>query len=122
MKSKNIPLKELRVYKESHAVGQEIWELVSKWNFFDRNTLGKQMLRAADSISLNISEGYGRYFYKENKQFCYYSRGSLFETAECLIKANERGLIGGDEFKRISKSLIKLKIRLNNYISSIGKN
>ncbi|MEJ5995551.1 four helix bundle protein [Pedobacter sp. Du54] len=45
------------------------------WDFCAKDTIGKQICRAADSISANIAEGYGRFHYKENKNFCYYSRG-----------------------------------------------
>ncbi|MGQ9799185.1 MAG: four helix bundle protein [Ignavibacterium sp.] len=48
--------------------------------FFTKDVVGKQLIKAADSVAENLSEGFGRYFYKENKQFCYHSRGSLFET------------------------------------------
>ncbi len=117
---KSLPLKDLEVYKAAHVIGKEVWEIVSVWNFFNKDTLGKQFVRAADSISFNICEGYGRYHYKENKNFCYYSRGSLFETAECLIKAKERDLIPECDYKRIAGDVKKLQSRLNNYIDSIG--
>jgi len=119
-KSKTLPLKEIEVYQEAHEIGKEVCKIVSGWNYFHTNTLGKQFLRAADSISLNISEGYGRFYYKENKQFCYYARGSLFESAECLIKAKERKLVDDNLFQKLSSDLKQLQIRLNNYIASIG--
>jgi four helix bundle protein len=120
MRKQSLPLKELTVYKEAHAIGLSVWEIVNTWNYFNTETLGKQFVRAADSISLNISEGYGRYHYKENKQFCYYSRGSLFETAECLIKAKERNLLNEEQYTKLSTSLKQLRYKLNRYIASIG--
>jgi four helix bundle protein len=50
----------------------------------------EQLIKAIDSVAANLSEGFGRYFYKENRQFCYYSRGSLFETKTWLRKAFNR--------------------------------
>ena len=120
MAKKTIPLKDLEVYKSAHEIGKLVWKLVEKWNYFPKDTLGKQLVRAADSISINIAEGYGRYHFKENKQFCFYSRGSLFETAECIIKANERNLIPEIDYENITKKLMKLRSKLNNYIKSIG--
>ena len=73
------------------------WDIVNTWDFFNKDTLGKQSVRAADSMSLNIAEGYGRYFYKENKNFNYYSRGSAFECTSCLRKAVKRNLIAEEE-------------------------
>ncbi|MBK6633361.1 MAG: four helix bundle protein [Chitinophagaceae bacterium] len=69
--------------------------------FLIKRRLGDQYLRAADSISLNISEGYGRYHYKENKNFCWYARGSLFETKSANQKAFNRKLITPEEFNSL---------------------
>jgi four helix bundle protein len=65
-------------------VAEKIWEIVICWNYFEKDTAGKQLIKAVDSVAAKLSEGFGRYFYKENKQFCYYSRGSLFETKTWL--------------------------------------
>jgi len=64
-----------------------------KWDFFAKDTIGKQFVKLTDSIAANISEGFGRFFYKENRQFGYYARGSLFETTTWLTKAHNRKLI-----------------------------
>lgn len=70
-----IRLIDLEVYKLALVIGEKVWGIVDKWDHFNKDTLGKQFVRAADSIALNIAEGYGRFFYKENKNFNYYSRG-----------------------------------------------
>lgn len=84
-------LDELQVYNLSLELGEKIWKLIINWDSFSKNTIGKQIVRSADSISANISEGFCRYHFKENKQFCYYARGSLFET-----KTKERKLLNGE--------------------------
>jgi four helix bundle protein len=117
---KTIPLKDLDVYKLSHEIGRCVSKIIEPWSFFHKNTLGNQFLRAADSIALNICEGYGRFHYRENKLFCYYSRGSLFETSECLVKAFERDLVSKSDYILMCSKLKLLKFRLNNYINSIG--
>jgi len=83
-------LEELQVYRLSMEIAEKIWTIIFNWNYFDKETLGKQLIKAADSVAANLSEGFGRYFYKENRQFCYYSRGSLFETKTWLRKAFNR--------------------------------
>lgn len=90
-------------------------------NYFEKDTIGKQFVRAADSIAANLSEGFGRYFYKENKQFCYYSRGSLYETKTWLSKAKNRSLIGDEQFKEFNDVCDLIRKKLNGYINSIGK-
>ena len=75
-----ILLEELKVYQLAMNIGEQVFDITVKWDLFNKKRLSDQYLRAADSIALNISEGYGRFHYKENKNFCWYARGSLFET------------------------------------------
>jgi len=72
-------------------------------------------------VAANLSEGDGRFFYKENKQFCYFSRGSLYETKTWLRKSHNRNLVNDKDSHSIQKELEKIAIKLNNYIKSIGK-
>ncbi|MGB4291487.1 MAG: four helix bundle protein, partial [Bacteroidales bacterium] len=78
-------------------------------------------VRAADSIAANLSEGFGRYHYRENINFGYYSRGSLYETKTWLIKAHNRQLLKAEDFDTFQKMIDDIGIKLNNYIKSIGK-
>jgi four helix bundle protein len=114
-------LEEIRVYNLALDLAEKVREIVSKWNYFAKDTIGKQLIRAVDSVAANISEGYGRYYYKENKQFCYYSRGSLYETKTWLEKAHNRNLIEDETFSVFLKNIETIGIKLNNYINSIGK-
>ena len=45
----------------------------------------QNLRRAARSTTRNIAEGFGRFHFKENIQFCRISRGSLFEIQDDLI-------------------------------------
>ncbi len=114
-------LDELIVYQLSMLMAEEIWDIVMKWDYFTKDAIGKQLIRAADSIAANLSEGFGRFFYKEERQFCYYSRGSLYETKTWLTKASNRGLINSDDFEKFKKEINNIGVKLNNYIKSIGK-
>jgi four helix bundle protein len=83
--------------------------------------LGKQLVRATDSIAVNLSEGFGRFHYKEAKNFDYYSRGSLYEAKTWLTKANNRNLLNNDQFKEFTENINLIGKMLNKYISSIGQ-
>ncbi|MFN5324013.1 MAG: four helix bundle protein [Bacteroidota bacterium] len=76
----------------ANEMGDNVWNLVEGWGWFAKETLGRQIVRSADSISFNICEGYGRYYYKEKKLFYYYARGSLYEMQEGLRKALNKPL------------------------------
>ena len=116
-----IKLIDLEVYKVALLIGEKVWEVVNHWDHFNKDTLGKQFVRASDSMSLNIAEGYGRYFYKENKNFNYYSRGSAFESTTCLKKALERRLITEEENKTLRNLFASYFKLVNAYIKSIGQ-
>lgn len=113
-------LEELKVYQLAMNIGEKVWDIVSKWDYFVKDTVGKQLVKSVDSIAANISEGYGRFHYKENKQFCYYSRGSLYETKTWLKKAHDRRLIVDNDFQSLEKDIETIAYKLNNYIKSIG--
>jgi four helix bundle protein len=115
-------LDDLKVYKLAMALAEKIWIIVQKWNTFERLTVGKQWVDAADSVGANISESFGRYYFKDARLFLYYSRGSLSETKTWTTKAHNRNLITDEEYLDLSDASRDLWVRLNNYINSLGKN
>lgn len=114
-------IEELNVYRLSMDLGEDVWGVVSDWKYFEKDTVGKQLVRAADSIAANLSEGFGRYHYKEAKHFYYYSRGSLFETKTWITKAYNRKLITDIKYNKFRKEIKNISIKLNNFIKSVGK-
>lgn len=118
--AKGLKLEELEVYKVSMEIGEIVWQVVLKWEYFERKTLGAQFVDAADSIALNVSEGYGRFHYKENKNFCYYSRGSAKETLTVTEKAKSRNLITEEQYLLLIEKLNLYFRLIFGYINSIG--
>ena len=80
-----------------------------------------QVADAVDSIRANISEGFRRYHYQENKHFCYFARGSLFGTITWIQKAMNRKIISEDTWNKLIEELNILYYKLNAYIKLIGK-
>jgi four helix bundle protein len=113
-------LEELQVYQLSMKLGEDVWAIVIKWDYFPKDTIGKQLIRAVDSIAANLSEGFGRYHFNEAKHFGYYSRGSLYESKTWLQKAFNRKLVTEIEYNSFIKEIDNIGVRLNNYINSIG--
>lgn len=70
----------LRIYKLAEALADQVWDIVIEWNGFNRNTVGSQLVRAADSVGANIAEGVGRWGLQDQKRFMYIARASLNET------------------------------------------
>ena len=48
-------LEELNVYNKAMEIGEEIWAIVVKWDYFAKDTMGKQLVRAIDSVAANLS-------------------------------------------------------------------
>ena len=114
-------LEKLEVYQISMALSERIWDIVKPWSFFEKDTIGKQLIRAADSVSANISEGYGRFHFNDSKNFLFYARGSLYETKTWLNKARTRNLIRQDDYCDLEQQCTRLAVKLNNFIKVIGK-
>ena len=70
----------LRVYQLAEELADRVWEIVLGWNIFARDTVGKQLVKAAASIGANIAEGTGRGTFVDNRRFVRIARGSLNET------------------------------------------
>jgi len=114
-------LEELRVYSLSMEIAENIWLIVKEWDYFTKDTIGKQLIRAVDSIAANLSEGYGRYHYREKINFSYYSRGSLYETKTWLKKAHNRNLLNDENYGLFVDTIDDIGVKLNNYIKSTSK-
>jgi four helix bundle protein len=113
-------LEKLEVYQLSETFSDIIWGIVNGWDNFRKDTIGKQIVRSADSISANIAEGYGRYYYKESKQFFFYSRGSLQETKSWLSKCKRRKIIEPPKAEELLNEAEKILAKLNGYIKFIA--
>lgn len=77
----------LRVYQMAEELADRIWEVVVCWDNFSKDTVGKQMVRSADSIGANLAEGEGRGSYQDNRRFVKIARGSLQETQHWLRRS-----------------------------------
>ncbi len=115
-----LKVEDLEIYQMAEDLSDQIWELYIGLDYFARDTVGKQLVRATDSISANIAEGHGRYHFNDRLRFCYYARGSLFESRSWLFKAIRRKLIKGS-IEEIIEIIEILPKRLNAYIGSIKK-
>ncbi len=113
-------LEKLDVYNIAEAFSDEIWNIVMVWKYFEKDTIGKQLVRSADSISANIAEGYGRYFYKESNQFYFYARGSVQETKSWLSKCIRRNIIEVEKCKVLIALVDKILAMLNAFIKFVA--
>ena len=114
-----LKLEDLEIYKLALDIGEIVWKMVEKWEYNHRRHPGRQYTEAADSMAANISEGHGRFFYKEKKVFCYYARGSLMETKTWSYKSCRRNLMTREEYMNLYEKLNTLLHKLNRYIKTL---
>jgi four helix bundle protein len=112
------PLEEIEVYVMAEEIADKWWEIVSRWSPFAQDTVGKQLIRAVDSIGANIAESYGRYHFGEKINFLYYARGSLYESRFFVRRARKRNLVTEAQFNEMMNDLQTLAPKLNAYINS----
>ena len=110
----------LRVYQLSEEISDLVWEIVVKWKRLAQDTVGKQLIKSADSIGANIAEGTGRGSYADNRRFARIARGSLFEVKHWLRRAYRRDLLTEDEISKLQSLINELTPKLSAYIRSIG--
>ncbi len=112
-------LEDLRILQNSEQVADSIWKLVLAWDDFARETIGKQLVRAVDSIGANVAESYGRFHFGEKRQFLYYGRGSLFEAKYWINRCYARQLISETQLKDYAKQLNNIGRQINNFANSL---
>lgn len=117
----NTSFENLKVYQMSEVLADNIWDIVIQWDSFARDTIGKQAVRAADSIGANIAEGTGKGSFQDNRRFVKVARGSLYETRHWLRRAYKRNLLTDEQISELKPIISNLAPMLNGYLRSIGK-
>lgn len=111
-----LELNDISAYKKALALSNYVWEIVIKWDYFVKNTVGMQFVTAVDSISANIAEGFGRYGKKDKVKFYYYSFGSIKEGLDWNEKSKVRKLLNLEQYAHILKELQNLPIEIHQLI------
>ena len=111
----------LQVYKLAEELADRIWDVVLKWDYLAKDTIGKQMIRSADSIGANIAEGTGRGTLEDNRRFIRMARGSLYETQHWLRRAYKRSLLSKHQITLLKPIIGELSPKLNAYFRSVNR-
>ena len=112
---------ELEVWKSSRILRNDIWKLTRQFPKEELYRLSDQLIRASRSVPANIAEGFGRFHFQENIQFCRQARGSLFEILEHLSCAFDIETINQEDYDNIRLQTLNCIKILNGYIAYLKK-
>ena len=120
-KQKTSTFEDLVVWQRSRGLREKVSALVRDFPKHDQFRLVDQMIRASRSVTANIAEGYGRYHYQENIQFCRQARGSLYELLDHFTVALDEEYISRKEFEEFQAEIFDLVKLLNGYVKYLKK-
>lgn len=110
---------DLIVWQKSHQLMLDVYKFTDILPKEEKYNRVSQMKRSSSSSPANIAEGFGRYHYQENIQFCRQARGSLEETINHIIAAKDLEQAPKAECDLLLKQCEEIRILLNGYIKSI---
>lgn len=114
-------LSDLESWKSARQLRISISELVKNYPADEKLRLKDQIIRSSKSVPANIAEGYGRFHYQENIQFCRIARGSLYETFEHLMCAKDENYISEEQFQTLNNQILECLKILNGYVQYLKK-
>jgi four helix bundle protein len=113
--------KELRVWQEARKLRAAVYRITRSFPKEEAYGLVSQMRRAAVSVTANLAEGYGRFSYQENVQFCRQSRASIYELRDHFTSALDAAYVSSDQYDELESQAMHVVRLVNGYIRSTLK-
>lgn len=111
----------MECWKKGTDLRRAVSRTIKSFPNLEKFELTSQMRRASRSITHNIAEGYGRFHYKENAQFCRAARGSAYELLDQILVAFDEEYIVKEEYEELRSMIIDCLKILNGYINYLIK-
>jgi four helix bundle protein len=112
---------DLECWKEARRLRRDISEFCKRLPPDEKYDLASQIRRSSRSVGANIAEGYGRYHFQENIQFCRHARGSRTETLDHLIVAYDENYLSEDVLQKFRQDIERCHRLLNGYIRYLNR-
>jgi len=109
----------LDVYQVAKLLADRIWDVVRGWGAYDRDTVGAELQRAADTIPKYISEGVGWGDASTNRKCVKNARSALFEVRHWMGKAGRRDLFSEPEAGELKIMVDILGEKLKLYLEAL---
>ena len=107
---------DLDVYKKAREFRKRMYAAARKLPDFEKYELGRQIRRAAVSLTNNIAEGHGRYHYLDEIKFQLQSRGSLAELLDDLNVCQDEDYLPTTEIVELKERAKEVQRLINGYI------
>jgi four helix bundle protein len=114
-------LEDFELYRIAREYRRKVYRLTRELPDKEKYVLDPQMRRAALSISNNIAEGHGRWFYLDNARFCRFARGSLEEVIDDLNTCLDEEYFSNDRLTELKIEAASLIKRINSYIGYLKR-
>jgi four helix bundle protein len=121
MKQTNRDFTELIVWQRARDLKNRVEALVKVFPAEEKYRLSDQLIRAVRAINSNLSEGHGRFSYRDQIHFCIMARGSLSETYNHLIDAKDAGYISCETIEILKSNITEVERLLNGYITYLRR-
>ncbi|MFH1321451.1 MAG: four helix bundle protein [Bacteroidota bacterium] len=119
MEKKYLQLNDIDAYRRAFNLSNYVWDIVIKWDWFAKKHVGGHFVEAVDSISANISEGFGRYHKKDKIKFYRYSQGSLEETSDWNEKSKVMGLLTKEQYDLVFVA-VRVFFSSGRFLAALG--
>ncbi len=112
--------REMPVWQKAMELSVQVFKLSCVLPRSEDYGLTSQLRRAANSVSANIAEGFGRNTNKDKNNFYIISHGSAFETQNHLIYGIEIGYFEKNIVEQFLANYDELIYELNKLLKSLG--
>jgi len=112
---------DLNVWRVARKLRSEVYRRTKTFPREEAHVLVAQMRRAAISVTANLAEGYGRFSYQENIQFCRHSRASAYELRDHFTTTLDEGYFDQESYRDLEALAMDAIRLLNGYIRSTRK-
>src|SRR5262249_10862167 len=92
---------DLEVYKAAREFRKTMYAVSRCLPDLEKYDLGRQIRRAAVSLTNNMAEGHGRFHYPDQIRFFLHSRGSLEELVDDLNVCSDENYLSAQETENL---------------------
>ena len=107
---------DLEVYKAAREFRKAVYAMSRCLPELEKYDLGRQIRRAAVSLTNNMAEGHGRFHYPDQIRFFLHSRGSLEELVDDLNICSDENYLSAEEIQNLKQDARGVLILINGYL------